>query len=101
MSQEQAMTYLWVSSTMAWVEELHWLCLAFAIINCSSPSILCTGIQALLSNAPRRLLSLGLDGMRSFDDCSRMEHAYRKEKERIDRLFPKDAEILISMAKNA
>lgn len=101
MSQEQVMTYLWVSNTMASVEELCCSVLRLQLLIVRLHSILCTGIQALLSNAPRRLLSLGLDGMRSFDECSRMEHAYRKEKERIDTLFPKDAEILISMAKNA
>lgn len=57
------------------------------------------GIQALLSHSPKRLLSLQLDGMHSLDQCSRFEHSCRKEKERIEKLFPKDADNIIAMVK--
>jgi hypothetical protein len=56
-------------------------------------------IQALLSHSPKRLLSLQLDDMHSLDQCSRFEHSCRKEKERIERLFPKDADSIIAMVK--
>jgi hypothetical protein len=59
------------------------------------------GIQALLSHSPKRLLSLELEGMRSLDQCSRMEYSFRKEKERIEKLFPKDADNIIAMVKEA
>ncbi|KAL7441719.1 hypothetical protein ACHAXM_008150 [Skeletonema potamos] len=59
------------------------------------------GIQALLSHSPKRLLSLELEGMRTLDQCSRMEHFFRKEKERIEKLFPKDADNIIAMVKEA
>ncbi|KAL7497535.1 hypothetical protein ACHAWT_005548 [Skeletonema menzelii] len=58
-------------------------------------------IQALLGHSPKRLLSLQLEGMLSLDQCSRFEHFCRKEKERIERLFPKDADKIISMANDA
>ena len=55
------------------------------------------GIQALLSHSPKRLLSLQLEDMRSLDQCSRFEHSCRKEKERIEKLFPKDADNIVAM----
>ncbi|KAL3817709.1 hypothetical protein ACHAXA_011545 [Cyclostephanos tholiformis] len=51
---------------------------------------LAMGIRVLLSNAPRMLLSLRLEGMSTLDDCSRMEHRCRSERDRIDRLYPRD-----------
>ena len=59
------------------------------------------GIQTLLSHSPKRLLSLELEDMRSLDQCSRMEHYCRKEKERIEKLFPKDADNIIAMVNEA
>ena len=59
------------------------------------------GIQALLSHSPKHLLSLGLEGLRSLDQCSRFEYNCRKEKERIEKLFPKDADDIISLAKDS
>lgn len=57
---------------------------------------LALGIRALLSNSPRKLLSLGLRGMTTLDDCSRMEHRCRSEKDRIDGMYPRDVECVLS-----
>ena len=57
---------------------------------------LALGIRALLSNSPRKLLSLGLWGMTTLDDCSRMEHRCRSEKDRIDGIYPRDVEYVLS-----
>lgn len=53
------------------------------------------GIQALLSNSPKRLLSLKLDGMLTLEDCSRMEHRCRSERDRIDGMYPRDVDITL------
>jgi hypothetical protein len=53
---------------------------------------LALGIRALLSNSPRKLISMGLGGMTTLDDCSRMEHRCRSEKHRIDEMYPRDVE---------
>lgn len=56
---------------------------------------LAMGIQALLTNSSRLLLSLKLDGMLTIDDCSRMEHRCRLERDRIDRLYPRDVDDIL------
>jgi hypothetical protein len=61
---------------------------------------LAMGIRALLSNSPRTLLSLGLGGMTTLDDCSRMENRCRSERDRIDGMYPRDVEdVLASVRK--
>ena len=57
---------------------------------------LALGIRALLSNSPRKLISLGLGGMTTLDDCSRMEHRCRSERDRIDGLYPRDVEDVLA-----
>ena len=57
----------------------------------------CMGIQALLSHAPKRLLALKLDDMKTLEQCSRMEHLCRKEKERIERFYPRDVDDILRM----
>jgi len=52
-------------------------------------------LQALLSH-PKKLLSLNLG---SLDQCSKMEHHSRKEKERIDAMYPKDVDIILDSVK--
>lgn len=80
------------------VEVKHSLRFHTLTYNCSFiPNHTYTGIQALLSHSPKRLLSLELEGMLSLDQCSRMEHTCRKEKERIEKLFPNDADNIIRM----
>jgi hypothetical protein len=56
---------------------------------------LAMGIRALLTNSSRLLLSLKLDGMLTIDDCSRMEHHCRLERDRIDRLYPRDVDDIL------
>jgi len=56
---------------------------------------LAMGIRALLTNSSRILLSLKLDGMLTLDDCSRMEHKCRSERDRIDRLYPRDVDDIL------
>lgn len=53
------------------------------------------GVQALLSHSPKRLLSLGMEGMGTLDGCSWAELSWRREKERIERLYPRDAEEIL------
>lgn len=57
------------------------------------------GIQSLLSHSSRRLLSLKLEGMGSLEECSRMEFHCRREKERIERLYPRDVEEILETVK--
>mmetsp|Transcript_7909 Transcript_7909/g.16483 ORF Transcript_7909/g.16483 Transcript_7909/m.16483 type:complete len:657 (+) Transcript_7909:103-2073(+) len=57
------------------------------------------GIQSLLSLSSRRLLSLKLEGMGSLEECSMMELYCRREKERIERLYPRDVEEILEMVK--
>jgi len=57
------------------------------------------GIQSLLSHSSRRLLSLKLEGMGSLEECSMMELYCRREKERIERLYPRDVEEILEMVK--
>jgi len=52
-------------------------------------------LQVLLSH-PKKLLSLNLG---SLDQCSKMEHHSRKEKERIDAMYPKDVDIILDSVK--
>jgi len=52
-------------------------------------------LQVLLSH-PKKLLSLNLG---SLDQCSKMEHHSRKEKERIDAMYPKDVDIILGSVK--
>jgi hypothetical protein len=56
---------------------------------------LAMGIRALLTSSSRLLLSLKLDGMLTIDDCSRMEHLCRSERDRIDRLYPRDVDDIL------
>lgn len=56
---------------------------------------LAMGIRSLLSNSPRRLFSLKLEGMSTLDDCSRMEHRCRFERDRIDGLYPRDVDDIL------
>ncbi|KAL3781918.1 hypothetical protein ACHAW5_003794 [Stephanodiscus triporus] len=56
---------------------------------------LAMGIRALLSNSPRRLFSLKLEGMSTLDDCLRMEHRCRFERDRIDGLYPRDVDDIL------
>jgi hypothetical protein len=56
---------------------------------------LAMGIRALLTNSSRLLLSLKLDGMLTIDDCSRTEHHCRLERDRIDRLYPRDVDDIL------
>lgn len=61
---------------------------------------LAMGIRALLSNSPKMLLKLRLEGMSTLYDCSRMEHRCRSERDRIDRLYPRNVnDILESVRK--
>lgn len=53
------------------------------------------GIRSLLTNSSRLLLSLKLDCMLTIDDCSRMEHHCRSERDRIDRLYPRDVDDIL------
>mmetsp|Transcript_8773 Transcript_8773/g.15502 ORF Transcript_8773/g.15502 Transcript_8773/m.15502 type:complete len:317 (-) Transcript_8773:13-963(-) len=58
------------------------------------------GIQALLAHSPKRLLSLKFEGMKTLDQCSKVEHSCRMEKKRIEELYPRDVdEILNSVQK--
>ena len=52
-------------------------------------------LQALLSH-PKKLLALNLG---SLDQCSKMEHHSRNEKERIDAMYPKDVDIILDSVK--
>jgi hypothetical protein len=54
------------------------------------------GIQALLSHSPKKLVSLKLDGMKTLDQCSKIEHFCRSEKERIERLYPRDVDSILA-----
>ncbi|KAL3787576.1 hypothetical protein HJC23_000064 [Cyclotella cryptica] len=54
------------------------------------------GIQSMLSHAPKRLMALNFDGMVTLEQCSKMEHFCRSEKERIERLYPKDVPDIIA-----
>jgi hypothetical protein len=57
------------------------------------------GIQSMLSNAPKRLLELKLDGMATVEQCSKMENLCRSEKARIEQLYPRDVAKIIAMVK--
>ncbi|KAL7463874.1 hypothetical protein ACHAXS_004224 [Conticribra weissflogii] len=57
-------------------------------------------MQSLLSHSPRRLLSLKLEGMGSLEECSRMEFNCRREKKRIEGLYPRDVEEILDMVKS-
>ena len=56
---------------------------------------LSTGIQALLSRSPKRLLSLRLEGMATPEACSRLESRCRAERGRIEGLYPRDADDIL------
>jgi len=47
-------------------------------------------VATLLSVDPKRLFALGLDGMKSFNQCSFEEHRCQKEFERISTSYPRD-----------
>ena len=47
-------------------------------------------IITLLSVAPKRLMGLGLDGLKTFHQCSMEENRCRKEFERLSALYPRD-----------
>lgn len=53
-------------------------------------------MQSLLCHSPKRLLSLKLDGMRTLDECSKMENRCRVEKKRIEGMYPKDADDILN-----
>lgn len=57
------------------------------------------GIQSMLSHSPKRLLSLKLPGMKTLDECSKMEHMLRSDKMRIERLYPRDVDDIIAQVK--
>jgi hypothetical protein len=52
-------------------------------------------VLELLSRAPKQLISLGLEGMKSAAGCSSTEHRCKKEFERIRELYPHNAEQFI------
>ena len=58
------------------------------------------GIQTLLSQSPKRLLSLKLPEMTSVEQCSKMEHYYRSEKTRIEQMYPRDVANIIAMVQH-
>ena len=55
-------------------------------------------LAELLSNAPRQLIELGLEGMNSVAACSAAAHKARKEFDRIRELYPRDAEQYIQQS---
>jgi hypothetical protein len=54
------------------------------------------GIQSLLSHSPKRLLALKLPEMLTLEQCSKMEHLCRSEKNRIEGLYPRDVAEIVS-----
>lgn len=58
---------------------------------------LAQALEELLSRAPKQLLQLELEGMATFEACSTIEYASRKDSERIQALYPRDAEQFIKL----
>ena len=58
-----------------------------------------TGIQALLSHSPKRLLSLKLEGLNTLDQCSKFEHKCRMGKSKIETMYPKDVDSILQSIK--
>ncbi|KAL7528900.1 hypothetical protein ACHAWF_002759 [Thalassiosira exigua] len=56
-------------------------------------------IQAMLSHSPKRLLALNLNGLKTLDQCSKMENECRMEKKRIELLYPRDVDMILDRVK--
>lgn len=60
---------------------------------------LAMGIQTMLSYSPKRLLDLKLPEMTTLAQCSKVESLCRSEKNRIEKLYPRDVADIIAKVK--